>query len=122
MTTWSEDNFGNEGAQAYLEMETARLLSTIQEVLDDPERRSLDEDGESLLMPSVELLALVCERYGVEPPLPVTVREWHTLYLDVFDAEAGKMKWKPAQRTARRKVIENTFRWLEGLAEGYHGE
>jgi hypothetical protein len=26
----------------------------------------------------------------------------------------------PEFKTARRKVIDNTFRWLEGLADSYH--
>ena len=120
MSRISEDNFGNPGARAYLEMLTAKLVATVTEVLADPERAALDEDGESLLMPSVEVLALLCERYDAPPPRPATVRGWREKYLAVYDREVGRLK-RPAEfKSARRRVIEQTFRWLEGLAESYH--
>ena len=117
---WTEDNFGNEGARDYLAMLTSRLVATIREVVLDDERIEPDEDGESLLMPSVEVLALLCERYDAPPPRPATVRGWREKYLGVYDREVGRLK-RPAEfKSARRKVIEQTFRWLEGLAESYH--
>ena len=116
---WTEDNFGNDGARDYLAMLTAKLVATIREVIVDDERIEPDEDGESLLMPSAEVLALLCERYGATPPRAETVRDWHQKYLAAFDATAGRLKLKPDFKAARRKVIDNTFRWLEGLADGY---
>jgi hypothetical protein len=120
MGTWSEDNFGNDGARDYLSMLTAKLVATINEVFKDPERTGLDEDGESLLMPSVEVLALLCERYDAAPPRPATVRQWHEKYLEVYDRDIDKLKPRGAYKAARRKVIDNTFRWLESLADTYH--
>jgi hypothetical protein len=120
MGAWAEENFGNDGARVYLEMLTARLVATITEVLADPERSSPDEDGESLLMPSVEVLALLCERYAAAPPRPSTVRGWHEKYLAVFDREIDRLRPRGDFKAARRKVIENTFRWLEGLADSHH--
>jgi hypothetical protein len=120
MSTWTEDNFGNEGARTYLEMLTAKMVGTIHEVLADPERSRLDEDGESLLMPSVELLALLCERYDTAPPKPATVRQWHEKYLAIYDRDVDKLKPRPELKAARRKVIDKTFRWLESLAETHH--
>jgi hypothetical protein len=100
-------------------MLTAKLVATIKEVMADDERLDLDEDGETLLMPSVEVLALLCERYNAPPPKPATVKQWATRYLAVFDR--GIDHFEPAQgyKVGRRKVIENTFRWLEGLAESH---
>jgi hypothetical protein len=120
MDDWSEDNFGNDGARTYLGVLTARLVATINEVFADPERTSPDEDGESLLMPSVEVLALLCERYNAPPPRPATVRGWHEKYLAVFDNEGDTLHIPPEFQAARRKVIESTFRWLESLSESYH--
>jgi hypothetical protein len=116
----TEDNFGNQAARDYLAVLTARLLATIREVTSDDDRLDPDEDGESLLMPAVEVLALLCERYGAEPPRPAAVRQWHGKYLAAFDAGRGEMGVTPEFAAARRKVIENTFRWLEGLADSYH--
>jgi hypothetical protein len=122
MDDWSEDNFGNEGARTYLGVLTARLVATINEVFADPERTALDEDGESLLMPSVEVLALLCERYNATPPRPATIRGWRDKYLAVFDNDIDSLEAPDEYKTGRRKVIESTFRWLESLSESYHSQ
>ncbi len=119
MATFGEDNFGNDGAMAYLAMLTARLVATITEVIGDESRLAPGEDGETMLMPSVEILALLCERYGAEPPRPEVVEEWSSKYLEAFDRAADRPKAKPGFKAARRKVIENTFRWLGGLSESF---
>jgi hypothetical protein len=112
------DNFGNEGARAYLGLLAAKLLATINEIVDNDERLDLDEDGESMFMPSVELLALLCERYAAPPPQPDIVRTWGQRYLAIFDDQIGTFKKLSASyKVDRRRVIENTFRWLETLAE-----
>jgi hypothetical protein len=119
MGTFAEHNFGNDGATAYLSVLTSKLIATIKEVCADDGRLEADEDGETLLMPSVEVLALLCERYGATPPKAETARQWHQQYLAAFDATAGRLKLKADSKAARRKVIDNTFRWLEGLAEAH---
>lgn len=119
MAAFSEENFGNDGAMDYLAMLTARLVATITEILANAERLELDEDGESMFMPSVEVLALLCERYNAKPPKPATVQKWHSKYLQVFDRGIDALKPKPEFKTKRRKVIENTFRWLESVAQTY---
>jgi hypothetical protein len=122
MADWTEDNFGNDGARDYLAVLTARLVATIREVVADKERIDPDEDGESLLMPSIDVLALLCERYNAAPPKLATVKQWHAKYLTAFDAGIDKLDLTAEQLTDRRKVVVNTFRWLEGLAEGYYEE
>jgi hypothetical protein len=119
MGTFAEHNFGNDGAMDYLALLTAKLVATITEIMADPERMELDEDGESMLMPSVEILALLCERYNATPPKPATVRQWCQKYLKMYDRCIDDLKPDPHYKVARRKVIENTFRWLEGLGESY---
>jgi hypothetical protein len=113
------DNFANDGAMDYLALLTAKLVATISEIIDDEDRLGLDEDGESMLMPSVEVLALLCERYGAQPPKPAKVRQWSQKYLAVYDATIDDLDPGPAYKTGRRKVIDKTFRWLESLAESY---
>jgi hypothetical protein len=115
------DNFGNDGARAYLAMLAAKLLATVTEILNDKDRLDLDEDGESMFMPSVELLALLCERYDATPPKPDSVKHWAEKYLAVYDAQIDKQKPKASHdyKVGRRRAIENTFRWLEGLAASY---
>jgi hypothetical protein len=120
MADWTEDNFGNEGARGYLEMQTAKLVATIREVVADDERIQPDEDGESLLMPSLEILTLLCERCAAPPPRPATVRQWHEKYLAAFESGFDRLGHSPTAKPLRRKVIENTFRWLESLSETYY--
>lgn len=119
MATFAEHNFGNDGAMEYLALQTAKLVATITEIAADPERLELDEDGESMLMPSVEILALLCERYDAMPPKPGTVQQWSKKYLSMYDRSIGSITSDAGFKAARRKAIENTFRWLESLAESY---
>ena len=120
MSTFAEDNFGNDGAQEYLAMLTARLMGTITEVMARADRLKLTEDGESMLMPSVEILALLFERYDAAPPRPETVRQWSAKYLKVYDKTIDKLKPTADYKSHRRRVIENTFRWLESLAQTHY--
>jgi hypothetical protein len=119
MGTWGEQNFDNDGARDYLSMLTAKLVATITEIVADEDRLALDEDGETMLMPSAEVLALLCERYNAVPPKPATVRCWAKKYLQVYDRDIDKFRPKGDYKASRRKVIENTFRWLEGVAESF---
>jgi hypothetical protein len=118
MGTWGEETFDNDAARDYLEMLTMQLVARIKEVAADGSRLEPDEDGESLFMPSVEILALLCERYNAAPPRTVTVQKWREQYLALFDRDLDGPD--AAFKAGRRKVIENTFRWLESLAESYH--
>jgi hypothetical protein len=122
MSVRREDNFGNAGARDYLALRAAQLVANITDVVSSKHRIRPDEDGESMLMPSVELLALVCERYGAVPPKPATVRQWAEKYLRSYDRADDVEEPAPGFRTARRKVIEQTFRWLESLAESHWQE
>ena len=117
-----EDNFGNQGARDYLALRAAQLVANISQVASSKQRIRPEEDGEAMLMPSVELLALVCERYGAVPPKPETVRQWSEKYLRAFDRADDLEMPTPGFRTARRKVIEQTFRWLEGLSASHWQE
>jgi hypothetical protein len=119
MPAFSEQNFGNDGARDYLKMITSRFLATISEVFSNPDRLQLDEDGESMFMPSIEILALLCERYGAPPPRQATVRQWHSRYLQVYDEGIDNLEVSPEFKAHRRKVIDCTFRWLEGLSESH---
>jgi hypothetical protein len=119
MPTWGEDNFATDGARDYLSLLAAKLVATVTEIVRDDERLGLDEDGESMFMPSVELLALLCERYAATPPKPASVQQWRDRYLEVFDETVDQYHRDPAFQANRRKVIEKTFRWLLSLAETY---
>lgn len=119
MGTWAEGNFDNDGSLDYLAGLNHQLTTAIEEVLADQMRVRLDEDGEAILMPSVEILALLCERYNAAPPKETTVQQWRKKYLQVFDKQIDGLQPKADFKTRRRRVIDHTFEWLEGLARSY---
>src|SRR5437660_92983 len=121
MGNWGDDNFANDGARDYLSLLAAKLVATITEVYRDKERLALDEDGEAMFMPSVELLALLCERYALEPPKPATIKQWEERYLRVYDKTAAGCYADKEFQASRRKAIERTFHWLMSLSES-HGD
>ena len=118
-SAWGVGNFDNDGAMDFLSMQTMQLTATINAVASDDARIELDEDGETLFMPSVELLALLCERYNAEPPRPGTVRQWREKYLEAYDRGIDGLSPTDEFRVGRRKGVENTFHWLESLAESF---
>jgi hypothetical protein len=120
MPGWTEENFGNDAARQFIEMQAARLVTTIHDIIGSKDRIAPDDDGESMLMPCVEVLALLCERYDIPPPKSATVQTWHKAYLAAFDAGFDAMKPPAGLKAKRRKKIEQTFRWLESLSESYH--
>jgi hypothetical protein len=119
MASWGDDNFANDGARDYLSLLTAKLVATITEIYRDEDRLALDEDGEAMFMPSVELLALLCERYGAEPPKPATIKQWQDRYLRLYDETVEGYNPDAQFQASRRKVIERTFHWLLSLSESY---
>jgi hypothetical protein len=119
MGTCGEDNFANDGARGYLAMLTTQLVATISAIESNPARLAPDEDGESMLMPSIEILALLCERAGAVPPKPAQVRQWAKKYLEKFDRTIDGLNPTSAHKAGRRTVIANTFHWLESLADSY---
>ena len=73
MPGWTEENFGNDGARQFLEMQAARLVTTIHDIIGSKDRIAPDDDGESMLMPCVEVLALLCEQKAHGWPLVRTL-------------------------------------------------
>src|SRR5262249_47573806 len=120
MKIWGEQNFDNEGAKAYIEMLAAKLMATVREIVNDPERLELDEGGAAIVMPSIELLALWGGRSGAPPPRRETVRRWTETYLKQYAATIDQVCPDETFKANRRKVIERTFHWLEGLAQTHH--
>ena len=89
------------------------LLQRIESIIGDPVAVQLDEQGEDILMPSVELLALLYETYGGTFPEPATVRSWRDLYLTGYDGYIDSLSPRPGYKEERRRAIEQTFDRLE---------
>ena len=95
-------------------------------------RASLADRGEGRLMPTVEIISVLCDwcRGGppairvVAPPRPGVVRRWKQRYLEIYDEQIdglllpGKEGFGPE----RRAHIVRTFDRLELLATDFWGD
>jgi hypothetical protein len=115
MGTWGSGTFQSDGARDFLNDLQDSLTNRIETVLADPVAVELDEQGEDVFMPAVEILTRLCESYGGIIPELATVQRWRDTYLRVFDAYIPKLAG-PGYAQRRRKVIEETFARLEKLA------
>jgi hypothetical protein len=118
MHPWQEGNFDGAGAREFLAELIDDLVETIEEVF-DKKRLTLD-DGEGVLVPSVELIALLCERYNAKPPKVKKIQKWRRKYLKLYDAQIDELQPPGDYKEKRRQVIDKTFAWLESVAASYY--
>ena len=136
MGTWGPGNFDSDQALDRLDEVTRQLADDIGRVLADennPKRDAQgnalwsaadwDEEGESTLMPTVEMLCVLLETVGGHRPDPDVVERWKAKKLAVFDAQAESMGARPGFLQERRRVIVETFdrlyRLTKRVSRGY---
>ena len=114
MGTWNTGNFDCDGAIEYLIYEVQQpLVQRIERIISDPVAIELDEEGEDVLMPSVELLALLAETYGGTLPDLDVIHRWRDVYLAGYDRYIDRLSPRAGYKEERRRVIEQTFARLE---------
>ena len=87
-----------------------RYITLINEIFADEEYRFLlDEDAEGELMPSVEILILLCEHCNGVLPEDLDVAAWKQRYLAMYDVQINGLDPVPGHKEERRAVIESTF-------------
>ena len=109
MGTWGYGNFESDAALDFVDEQIDRFVAIITEIFADGQRFLLDEDGESQLMPSVEILILLCEHCGALLPQEIDVAAWKRRYLEMYDAQIDGVSAAPGYKEARRAVIESSF-------------
>jgi hypothetical protein len=110
MATWGAGNFDSDGAFDFIFEQIERYVALINEIFADEEYRFLlDEDAETELMPSVEILILLCERCNNVLPEGLKVDAWKQRYLAMYDAQIDDLAPVPGFKEERRAVIERTF-------------
>lgn len=125
MGTWAEGNFDNDTALDYLQGILGGLVERVEAILADKKRVALDQEGDEVLMPSVAIIAVLCEQCTdmVSPPELKVVRRWKDKFLKVFDKQIDEVVHEPnsprgrAYISKRRKVITKTFEQLEKLSQ-----
>jgi hypothetical protein len=114
--TWGAGNFDNDSALDYMGEVEEFLINRIEEILADEDRCALDEDGEGVLMPTLNIMSVLHEHCRLGLPERETVLRWKAQYLFVFDEQIDGFDPKPGHREARRAIIEATFLKLEAQA------
>ena len=109
MGTWGAGNFASDAALDFIAHQMRRYITLINEIFADEDRFRLDEDAESELMPSVEILIVLCEHCAGILPKGLDVAAWKQRYLEMYDAQIDGLAPVPGHKEERRTVIEHTF-------------
>lgn len=120
MGTWGAGNFENDGALDYLCDLVQRLEKEIKDCFTEENRADLDEDGEAVLIPSVAILSVLCEKFNVAPPKETVIKEWRETYLRIYDEQIDNLRPREDYKQERRQVIEETFAKLERIALSFY--
>ncbi len=119
MGTWGPGNFDNDSANDYIDEFSQEMIDKIEGCFATEDGYSLDEGGEGVLMPTVEILSVLCERCSGLPPEPEVVVRWKQAYLTNYDDQVDNLEPTPEYKIARRQVIEETFGKLEEQARTF---
>ncbi len=119
---WGPEIFMDDGALDYLRSILTQLVQAIEDCFAQVDGEALPDDCVwSKLMPSVELLTLLCTHYEVFPRLEEqAVEGWKENYLRIYDEHFDHFKVTPYLKAERRKAIEETFKRLIEFAEFWH--
>lgn len=109
MGTWGGGNFENDGALDYLDGVMDGLVAQIEECFETEDGADLDGEGESELVPTVEILSVLHDHFGGKLPEVSTVEAWKNKYLEIFDDQIDALEPGGDYKKKRRQVIETTF-------------
>ena len=115
----SEGNLDQPGAMRYLTELVNEWSRQVDDILRPDNDLTATGEGEAIVMPTIEIVALLCERFNAPPPKTDRIERWRRRYLRWFDEEADACFPDPDFRARRRKRIDTTFAWLQSLSEVY---
>jgi hypothetical protein len=119
MGTWGAGNFDSDNALDYMSEVEEELIDKIEARLADEEGFDISEDGDGVVMPTLEMLSVLHEHCRLGLPEVDTVRDWKERYLAFFDDQIDGYDPQPGYKEARRTMIEATFMKLEAQAWDY---
>jgi hypothetical protein len=109
MGTWGADNFASDMALDFINEQVDHYVGVMEEIFGDEGRFRLDEDAEGMLMPSVEILILLCEQCHGVLSEGVDVAGWKARYLAMYDDQIDGLDPALDFKQERRAVIAATF-------------
>jgi hypothetical protein len=119
MGTWGADDFASDGALDFLDEQVDRYLGIIEDVIADEQRFRLDEDAESMLIPSVRILTALATQLDAFLPDTLDVEEWKARYLAMYDAQIDGLHPVEGYKAERRAAIATAF---DGLNQAYQAQ
>ena len=119
MGTWGAGNFDNDAANDYIDDLCHELADQVEQCFAVEGGCDLEETGEGTLIPTIEILSVLCEYSSGLPPEPERVAEWKQKYLAIYDEEIDYLDPTPEHKVERRRVIEDTFAKLEKQSQGF---
>ncbi len=117
MGTWGSGNFENDAELDFINKQVDHYVGLIEAIFGDTERFRLDEDAESMLMPCIELLLLVCTHCHGVLPKALSVSTWKVRYLAMYDKQIDRLEPRSDFKRQRRSIINDTFDKLLQLHE-----
>lgn len=119
MGTWGTGHFENDDAGQFLDAVIQQLHMAVEDCLSPNNLGSetfLEYHGNATMMPALDVLITLCERYSIHPQLDEqTVYHWKAAFLQRYDDTVHNAY--PAQYIPdRRHLIEQTFNKLAFLA------
>lgn len=119
MGTWGSGNFDSDGALDYMGEIMDGLGTRIENTFADESLSYLDEYGEAVIVPSVAVMSVLCEQCHAVPPQAVTVTQWKTQYLTLFDDQIEGLGGSAEFNRERRATVVSTFERLEEQARAF---
>lgn len=119
MGTWGAGDFESDGALDFLDEQVERYLGIIEDVFADAERFHLDEDAESMLIPSVRILTALATQLDAFLPDTLDVETWKARYLAMYDAQIDGLQPVAGFKAERRAAIAAAF---DGLNQAYQAQ
>lgn len=119
MGTWGAGDFESDGALDFLDEQVERYLGIIEDVIADEQRFRLDEDAESMLIPSVRILTALATQLDAFLPDSLDVDEWKSRYLAMYDAQIDGLQPVEGFKAERRAAIAGAF---DGLNQAYRAQ
>ena len=129
MGTWGPGNFDSDDAVDYVSEVVRGFVGTVEQWFAQG-RANMEDQGEGRLMPTVEMISVLCDwcRGGppairmVAPPRPGVIRQWKQQYLEIYDEQIGDLLPREGFAPERRAHIVRTFDRLEVLAADFWDE
>ena len=116
MGTFGPGNFQNDGALDYVAELAVQLVERINDSLQG-RKANPDELGETVLVPSVDILRLLCAHCSAPVPEKTTIQAWKDKYLHIWNSRIDATHPAPGYKEERRAVIVQTFDNLLQLAK-----